>query len=261
MIIDNRNPPGTFTFITTNYTVSETAGTASIMVIRTNGSGDTVTLKYLTQDLSGTPPPGIGFARSNVNYYATSGTLTFYPGITNQSFTVSIRDDGHVDPDLALRLVITNIVAQHPMNGTALGGITNAWLTIIDGDFPQGRLNFSTASFATNETAGNAVITVTRTGGSQGTMTVLCSTTNTVASATNTPAVPGVNYFPVTNVLLVWTNGDSAPKSFTGPGAARQPDHFQPHRRSPVVNAGPERRDQQRGAGAAQQRGLDHPQC
>ena len=103
------------------------------------------------------------------------------------------------------------------MNGTALGGITNAWLTIIDSDFPQGRLNFSLASFATNETAGNAVITVTRTGGSQGTMTVLCSTTNTVASATNTPAVPGVNYLPVTNVLLVWTNGDSAPKSFTVP--------------------------------------------
>ncbi len=217
LIIDNRNPPGTFTFITTNYTVSETAGTASIMVIRTGGSGDTVTLQYLTQDLPGTPPPGIGFARSNINYYAKSGTLTFYPGVTNMSFSVGIKDDGHVDPDLELLLVITNIVAQHPMNGTALGGITNAWLTIIDGDFPQGRLNFSTTSFVTNETAGNAVVTVTRTGGSQGTMTVLCSTTNTVASPTNTPAVPGVNYFPVTNVLLSWTNGDSAPKSFMVP--------------------------------------------
>ena len=136
-IIDNRTPPGTFTFITTNYTVSESAGLASIMVIRTNGSGDTVTLKYLTFDLSGTPPPGYGFARSNINYRATSGTLTFYPGITNQSFTVPILDDGHVDPNLALLLVITNIVAQHPMNGIALGGITNAWLTIIDSDFPR----------------------------------------------------------------------------------------------------------------------------
>jgi uncharacterized delta-60 repeat protein/uncharacterized repeat protein (TIGR01451 family) len=217
VIIDNRTPPGTFTFITTNYTVSESAGMASIMVIRTNGSGDTVTLKCLTFDLSGTPPPGYGFARSNINYRATSGTLTFYPGITNQSFTVPILDDGHVDPNLALLLVITNIVAQHPMNGIALGGITNAWLTIIDSDLPGGSLNFSAASFATNETAGNAVITVTRTGSSQGTMTVLCSTTNTVASPTNTPAVPFVNYLPVTNLLLLWTNGDSAPKSFTIP--------------------------------------------
>jgi uncharacterized delta-60 repeat protein/uncharacterized repeat protein (TIGR01451 family) len=217
LIIDNRNPPGTFSFITTNYTASEAAGSVSIMVSRSNGSGDTVTLKYLTQDLPGAPPPGIGFARSNVNYFATSGTLTFYPGITNQSFTVGLRDDGHVDPDLALLLVITNITAQHPMNGTALGGVTNAWLTIIDSDFPQGRLNFSVASFATNETAGNALITVTRTGGSQGAMTVLCSTTNTVAGPGNTPAVPGVNYLPVTNVLLVWTNGDSAPKSFMVP--------------------------------------------
>jgi uncharacterized delta-60 repeat protein/uncharacterized repeat protein (TIGR01451 family) len=217
LIIDNRTPPGTFTFITTNYTVGELAGSASIMVIRTNGSGGTVTLKYLTFDLSGTPPPGTGFARSNVNYYATSGTLTFFPGITNQSFNVGIRDDGVVDPDLELLLVITNIVNQNPANGIALGGITNAWLTIIDGDFPQGRLNFSAASFVTNETAGNAVITVTRTGGSEGAMSVLCSTTNTVASPTNTPAVPGVNYFPVTNVLLVWTNGDIAPKSFLVP--------------------------------------------
>ena len=76
-IIDNRNPPGTFSFITTNYTASEAGGCVSIMVIRTDGSGDTVTLNYLTQDLPGTPPPGIGFARSNINYYATSGTLTF----------------------------------------------------------------------------------------------------------------------------------------------------------------------------------------
>jgi uncharacterized delta-60 repeat protein/uncharacterized repeat protein (TIGR01451 family) len=212
-IIDNRSPSGTFSFITTNYTVSEAAGTATIMVIRTGGSGGTVTLNYLTQDIQGNPPPGIGLARSNINYYATSGKLTFLPGITNQNFTVGIRDDGHVDPDLALRLVITNIVAQNPMNRTALGGVTNAWLTIIDSDFPQGRLNFSAASFPTNETAGNAVITVTRTGGSQGTMTVLCSTTNTPGSS----AVPGVNYLPVTNMLLVWTNGDSSPKSFLVP--------------------------------------------
>jgi uncharacterized delta-60 repeat protein/uncharacterized repeat protein (TIGR01451 family) len=219
-IIDNRNPPGTFTFITTNYTVSESAGLATITIIRTNGSDDTVTLKYLTFDLSGTPPPGYGFARSNTNYKATSGTKTFYPGITNQSFTVTILDDKQADPghsDLALLLVITNIVAQHPMNGTALGGITNAWLTIIDSDLPGGHLNFSAPSFATNETAGDAVITVTRTGSSQGTLTLLCSTTNTVASSTNTPAVPNVNYLPVNNVLLVWTNNDSAPKSFTVP--------------------------------------------
>ncbi|MEI6781685.1 MAG: Calx-beta domain-containing protein, partial [Verrucomicrobiota bacterium] len=213
LIIDNRNPPGTFTFVTTNYTVSEGTATASIMVIRTNGSDDTVTMTYKTFDILGTPPPGIGYARSNINYFPTTGKLTFYPGITNQSFNVGIRSDGHVDPDLALLLVITNIVAQHPMNGTALGGTTNAWLTIIDGDFPQGRLNFSTASFATNETAGNAVITVTRTGGSQGAMTVLCSTTNTAGSS----AVTNVNYLPVTNVMLAWSNGDSAPKTFTIP--------------------------------------------
>ena len=120
-IIDNRSPPGTFSFITTNYTVSESAGNATIMVIRTNGSSDTVTLKYLTFDIPGTPPPGIGFARSNINYYATSGTLTFYPSITNQSFNVRIRDDGHVDPDLALLLVITNIVGSAPHERHRLG--------------------------------------------------------------------------------------------------------------------------------------------
>ncbi len=224
LLLDNENPPGTFSFITTNYTVSETAGRVSILVVRTNGTGGTVTLKYLTQNLVGSPPPGVGFARAstnsptpNGNYYATNGTLTFYPGITSRTFEVNIRQDGQINPDLALLLVITNIAAQNPASGTALGGITNAWLTIIDGDFPQGRLNFSSVAFMTNETAGNAVITVTRTGGSQGTMTVLCSTTNTLASATNTPAVPNVNYLPVTNVLLTWANGDSAPKSFTVP--------------------------------------------
>jgi len=152
-IIDNRAPPGTFTFTAANYSVSESASTATITVIRTNGSADTVTLKYMTLDLPSNPPAGAGLARSNVNYYATSGTLTFFPGITNQSFNVGIRRDGVVGPDLALLLVITNIVAQHPQNGTALGGTTNAYLTIVDGDFPQGHLNFAAASFTTNETA------------------------------------------------------------------------------------------------------------
>jgi len=44
-------------------------------------------------------------------------------------------------------------------------------------------------------------------------MTVLCSTTNTPGST----AIAGLNYLPVTNVMLVWTNGDSSPKTFTVP--------------------------------------------
>ena len=204
MIVDNEKRLGGFTFITTNYSFSENVGSADILVLRTNGSDLQATLHYQTYDL----PLAANHARSNINYVPVSGTLTFRPGVTNQSFSVSIIPDHMATPDLSLLLVLTNI---SPSGVQA--GVTNALLTIIDQDYPGGRLNFSSPTYVTNETAGGALITVTRTGNSLGTLTVVCSTTNMTGA---TAAAPGTNYTPA-SMTLTWVSGDSSPKTFVVP--------------------------------------------
>ncbi len=75
-----------------------TAGqTATITVTRTGGSDGTVTVAYTTQHDT---------AVAGADYTTASGTLTFGPGVTSQTFTVATLVDpgvsGHVSLDVVL---------------------------------------------------------------------------------------------------------------------------------------------------------------
>ncbi len=70
-----------------------------------------------------------------------------------------------------------------------------------------GTLKFSSATYSVNEGAGTATITVTRTGGSNGTASVNYATSNGTATA-------GSDYIAKSGTLN-WGNGDSANKTFT----------------------------------------------
>ena len=72
-----------------------------------------------------------------------------------------------------------------------------------------GTLQFSSATYAVNETAGTATITVTRTNGSSGAISVSYATGNGTATA-------GSDYTAVSGTLS-WLDGDSAVKTFTIP--------------------------------------------
>lgn len=97
--------PGELRFQTTNYGVNESAGTVTINVVRVGGSDGTVTVTYSTAP---------GSATAGSDYTTTSGTLTFAPGVTQQSFTVPIVPDGIPEPDETFRVVL----------GTTTGGAT-----------------------------------------------------------------------------------------------------------------------------------------
>jgi chitinase len=60
-------------------------------------SANTVTVNYATQDLTAT---------AGSDYVTTSGTLSFAPGVTTQTFEVTLRGDTALEPDetLAVRL-------------------------------------------------------------------------------------------------------------------------------------------------------------
>jgi surface-anchored protein len=110
--------PGCLEFSTSNYTVNEAAGTATITVSRGFGSDGPVTIDYATSD---------GTAQAGVDYTATSGTLSFADGETSKTFTIPIAVDGFVENNETINLTLSN-----PTGGAELGMPNTAVLTIIE---------------------------------------------------------------------------------------------------------------------------------
>ena len=129
----------------------ESAGVATITVQRTAGStASAVTIDYATVP-GGTATPG-------ADYLLTSGTLTFKAGEVSKTFTVPIVNDNVDEPSETVNLALSN-----PTGGATLGTPVTAVLTISDEDVP-GAIGFSAGTYAVLESAGLALITVTRTG-------------------------------------------------------------------------------------------------
>ena len=99
------------------YTVTE-GGTATITVELNMPAALPVTVNYATTD---------GTADS-ADYTATSGTLTFDPGVTAQSFSVVTLDDTVDEAGETVNLALSN-----PLNAE-LGALSNAVLSIADND-------------------------------------------------------------------------------------------------------------------------------
>ncbi len=195
-IIDDDFTPGVLGFTAPVFTVDEHGSVATIQVSRTNGSTAAVTVNYTTVDLT----PGPTAAVANADYLPKSGTLTFASGETNKTITINILDDTGVEFDEEFAIILSN-----PTGGATLG-LTQTRIAIIDNDFAAGRLNFAASDFSANESAGQVAVTVNRSGGSQGALTVQVRTENGSASA---PA----DFIAVTNTLI-WSDGDTMPKSF-----------------------------------------------
>ncbi len=82
----------------------------------------TVSVDYIIED---------GSATSHQDYSATHGTITFLPGETSQTITVTIIGDRKVEPDETFRITLTHI------SGDAIIGTDFATGTIIDDDIPE----------------------------------------------------------------------------------------------------------------------------
>jgi surface-anchored protein len=108
--------PGCLEFSTSNFTVDETAGAATITVNRSFGSDGPVTVDFATSD---------GTAHAGVDYTATSGTLSFAAGETSKTITIPIAVDGFVENNETINLTLSN-----PTGGAELGGRTSAVLTM-----------------------------------------------------------------------------------------------------------------------------------
>jgi hypothetical protein len=190
--------PGKIQFSASSYSVNESAGTITISATRTGGSSGAVSVSYSVT--SGTATAGLDFT-------AVTGTLTWADGDTSsKTFTVPILDDSLVEGNETVTLTLSN-----PTGGATLGTPSNATLTIVDNDVPPsfGTLQFSTSAYSVNEAAGTATITVTRSGGSDGAVSVSYATSGGTAAA-------GQDYTAVSGTLT-WAAGDTSSKTFTIP--------------------------------------------
>lgn len=160
--------PGVIALSTASLSVNEEAGSVALTVQRTGGSDGEVTVDYTTV-------PGTAIA--GTDYTTTAGTLTFADGETSKTVNVTILNDTEIDPGESFTFVISN--AQ---GGATLGTTTSTTVNIVDDEQP-GTLAFSQATASVNEDDGTLTITVVRTGGSDGTVTVNYATSNGSATA------------------------------------------------------------------------------
>jgi ribosomal protein L35AE/L33A len=182
-------------FSSASYSVNENGDSATIMVTRTGGSSGAVGVSYATSN---------GTATAGSDYTAVNGNLSWADGdMANKTFTVPILNDTLAEGNETVKLALNG-----PTGGAVLGSPNTALLTIIDVPM-TGTLQFSSAIYSVNENSGNAIITVTRTGGSSGAVGVSYATGNGTATA-------GSDYTGSSGTLS-WANGDTASKTFNVP--------------------------------------------
>jgi hypothetical protein len=104
-------------FSTSAYTVSSSAGSATINVLRSGNTTATVSVNYATSN---------GTALAGRDYVPASSTLTFQPGQTLATFTVTILPN----TAQATGTRTLNLTLSQPAGGAALGSITTATLAI-----------------------------------------------------------------------------------------------------------------------------------
>jgi len=146
-IVDDDDAPS-LSFSAADYTVNENQS-AQITVLLSPPAGRTVTVNYATHD-----PTSGSKGVAGEDYIAANGTLTFFPGQTSKSFSVTILDDALDEDQEQVWLTLTS-----PNPGEVqIDGF--ARLFINDND-PSPIVGFSSAIYTVDEDGGTATIQVT----------------------------------------------------------------------------------------------------
>ena len=161
-------PHGTPGFATATLLDHESVGAATIVVTRANGATGAISVDYATSN---------GTAVAGSDYTARSGTLSFEEGETMKTISVPVVNDATPEGSETVNLTLSN-----PTGGARLGAAASATLTIVDNDAAQ-TLAFTTGDRAVSEAAGAAALTVRRSGGTNGAISVNYSTASGSATA------------------------------------------------------------------------------
>ncbi len=162
-------------FAAPTFTVAEGAPTAVITVTRTGDTSVPVLVDYATS---------AGTATAAADYTTIGATpLTFGVGVTTQTFTVAIANDSAPESPETVLVSLSNPRTNNPadVGRVALGSPSTATLTITDND-KAGTLALNASAYTIGETGGTLHVTVTRTGGAAGGVSVNYQLSNGTAT-------------------------------------------------------------------------------
>ncbi|MCM0590374.1 MAG: Calx-beta domain-containing protein [Gloeotrichia echinulata DEX184] len=170
-IIDNDAKPGTLAFSQSTFSVNENGiPVTEVTITRTGGSDGNVSATLQLTNGTATAPS---------DYNNAPITVNFANGETSKTVTIPIINDSKFELDETVNLTLTN-----PTGGATLGTQNTAVLTIINDDIAiPGTLAFSNSQFTVNEDGTPIVaVTVTRTGGTDGTVSATINLTDGIAT-------------------------------------------------------------------------------
>jgi uncharacterized repeat protein (TIGR01451 family) len=110
--------PGTLQFGAINYQVPDTAGSAAITLVRSDGTLGQVSVTFSTYTLTAT---------AGLDYQPTTETVVFPAGATSETVQVPVLDDPYGDQNELVGLSLSS-----PAGGAVLAGANTATLTIQD---------------------------------------------------------------------------------------------------------------------------------
>ena len=201
LTITSEDAYGMLQFSANSYNVNETDGTVTnvITLQRVNGSSGVVSVDV--SDLGTGSATGAGTDYS----FTSPTTVTWGDGDTaDKNVTITLVDDSASEGTETVNLSLGNVTG-----GASIGSPSAATVNIEDDEAPPvpGELQFDSATYSVNETAGTATITVNRINGSSGAVTVDYATSNGTATA-------GSDY-TATSGTLSWADGETTSKTFT----------------------------------------------
>ena len=171
------------------YTVSQGSGSLTVTVDRTGGSSGTASVKYATSN---------GSAVAGTDYTAENGTLSWADGDASpKTFSVPISNATPFSGSKSFAITLSGA------SGSTLSTPSTATASISgDAVASIGSLQFSASTYGVAQSAGTIAVTVNRTGGSAGSISVAYATSNGTAIA-------GTDY-TATSGTLDWADGNSA---------------------------------------------------
>jgi glucose/arabinose dehydrogenase len=185
--------PGVFEIDVTGVSVTEGAGTATVIVNRVNGSSGAATVDYVTNENT---------ALRDVDFTYQARTLNFADGETSKTIVVPILEDTIVEGTESFGVAILGAT------GAALGTKRTTSVNILDNDAAAAEFSFSQSAYEIKEDGGQATITVRRSGNTTGISTVNYATSNGTATAgSDYTAATGTLTFAANEVTKTFTVG------------------------------------------------------
>ena len=208
IVDDEVASPGSLQFSSAAYSVGEAGGTVTLTVTRTGGSDGAVSINY---GLGGGTATGGASCGGAVDYINTGGTVSFANGDTSKTFTVAICNDTVFEGNETFNATLSGATG-----GATIGSPSTAAVTIVDDEVAQpGTLQFSSATYTVGEAGPMATITVTRTGGSDGSVMASYATSN--GTATGGASCGGAVDYVNTSGTVTFGNGVTTPQTFSVP--------------------------------------------